>query len=699
MVGGENKIKVYKGEEEIETEIESSDKEYTVNFKEELLENTSYKLVIEKGMTDVDGLESFSEYVYEFTTGVYDFNMQVSADVKAGNTANAQITVKNNTSNSKTAELVLVQYNSKGQMISYNASIVSLAVGENDLSREITYDAKAKYLGVYLWGNMGNPIVKEKVLPENRFVNITEKYDEEIGVKVKDFDEIIEIRGNIGKKKEKSATLMIYSPENEIVGIFQGSTDITGNYAFTVPFFENISLNETYKAVIMEKDAEFVCKGKSYAEKLLNEIVNADSDKISVIIKENNDYFNIDFSENSDYEKLSERAEAELWEKVSDENFERPEDIEALINEEIIRQKTLDEMFEELKNTTKGEEAIEILEKYASELAIDLDAEYGYALLEKEEKNALGKLFIDKSFSSSDEVKEYFDEQVLLSLLNNKNWKKLEEVIKNNKEVLKVEFSAAYNSLHEIDRADFMKDIEAMNFSSLEDFKNKFNNALSKIKKQTNSSSGGGSGSGGGNVNYTVQSVVEKQPENEHQETIKSIFSDVSNTHWAYEYIKSMSDKNIVSGYPDGTFKPDNDITRAEFMKIIVDAFGLLNENAKAEFSDIDESAWYYKYVASAVKAGIVTGYADNRIGGNEKLTREDMAVIIYRAAKDRLSGNEIAVVFSDSEEISTYARTAVSALCADGIMNGVGNDSFNPKGNATRAMVVKVIDLICKEG
>ena len=700
MVGGEDKIKVYNGEKEVETEIEYSEKEYTVNFKKELLEDTTYKVVIEKGMTDSDGLESFAEYTYEFTTGVYDFNMQLKADVTPGNSAKAEIAVRNNTKNTKNAELILVQYNAKGQMISYNTSAVSLNVGENDLSREILYDAKAKYFGVYLWDGIAgqNPICREKILPENKFLKESEECAEKIHVKVKDFDEVIEICGNIGDKKEKSATLVIYSPEKEVVGILQGSTDINGNYSFVVPFFENIALNETYKAVIMGDFAEFVCKGKTYADTLLNKIVNADKAEIYDIIKANNDYFNVDFSENGDYDKLTQRAETELWEKVSIENFVRPEEVEDLINEEILRQKVLDELFEKLECAKKGETVIEILEEYADGLKIDLTAEYGYALLEEKEKNDLGELFVDKEFAFSNEAKEYFDEQVLLSLLNNKNWKKLEEVINNNKDVLNVEFSDNYNKLHEIDKADFMKNIEAMGFSSLDDFKKKFDDALAKIKIQSKPSGSGGSGSGG-SVSYTVQSVIEKRPEKEEQTEIKFEFSDVSEAHWACEYIKSMSSKKLVSGYSDGTFKPDKDITRAEFIKIIVEAFGLLDENAKVDFYDMDESAWYYKYVASAVKAGVVTGYENNCIGGNDRLTRENMAVIIYRAAKNKLSGKEMAAVFSDSDKISDYAKEAVSSLCVDGIMNGMGNNTFNPKGNATRAMVVKVIDLICKEG
>ena len=115
---------------------------------------------------------------------------------------------------------------------------------------------------------------------------------------------------------------------------------------------------------------------------LLNKIVNADSSEIYEIIKANNDYFNVDLSEKGDYAKLTERAKTELWKNISDGKFERPEEVETAINGEVVRQITLDAMFTEIKAVNKGEDAIEILEKYAEELVIDLEKEYGYALLE-----------------------------------------------------------------------------------------------------------------------------------------------------------------------------------------------------------------------------------------------------------------------------------------------------------------------------
>ena len=383
MVGGEDKIKVYCEENEIPVSVVYNEKKYFVNFKEELLENTTYRVVAEKGMTDSDGWATFADYEYEFTTCEYDFKCSVSAEILPGKSSNATISVKNNTDKNQNAKLILVQYNSKGNMISYETADVTLNKGDTDLLRDISYEANAKYLGVYLWDGVDakNIICEGKILPKDDFSYKPEEYEGKIDVSVKDFDEIIKITGNLDNIKEKSASLVIYSPENEVVNISETKTDINGNYIFEIPFFEELLLNKEYTAVVMGEKAKFICKGKEFAKSLLSEISKAEKNKLYDIIKENNDYFNIDLSEGGEYENLSDRAKDELWQSISEASFEKPEDITEEILLNIQKQNALDDMFGELKAASTGKNVIEILEKYSEELQLDLKDEHGSLLL------------------------------------------------------------------------------------------------------------------------------------------------------------------------------------------------------------------------------------------------------------------------------------------------------------------------------
>lgn len=103
--------------------------------------------------------------------------------------------------------------------------------------------------------------------------------------------------------------------------------------------------------------------------------------------------------------------------------------------------------------------------------------------------------------------------------------------------------------------------------------------------------------------------------------------TDIDN-HWAKEEIQYMMDKNIVSGYPDGNFKPDKQITRAEFVKIINYIFGYLEKDSIL-FTDVKEGDWFYEEVAKAVRAGYISGYEDGTMKPNNPITRQEVSKVM----------------------------------------------------------------------
>jgi|GEM_PF-777976 len=165
--------------------------------------------------------------------------------------------------------------------------------------------------------------------------------------------------------------------------------------------------------------------------------------------------------------------------------------------------------------------------------------------------------------------------------------------------------------------------------------------------------------------------------------------------HWAEGAIKQMVTAGIVKGYPGGTFKPDNGITRAEFAVLLVKAFKLAPQGGEV-FTDT-AAHWAKNDIATAASHGIVSGYNDVAFGPDDPITREQMAAMIVRAVK--IAATADVTSFTDSGDISAWARASVAAAVERGLMAGYSDNTFKPGNNATRAEAVTVISNALKEG
>jgi len=162
---------------------------------------------------------------------------------------------------------------------------------------------------------------------------------------------------------------------------------------------------------------------------------------------------------------------------------------------------------------------------------------------------------------------------------------------------------------------------------------------------------------------------------------------DISN-HWASKEINYLVEREVLSGYPDGTFKPDNPITKAEFYKVINK---LLNfeERADITYSDVNETDWYYEDVGKALAAGYIS--PATVLLPNEYITRQEVARIlgfVYNLDDE----SESASVFSDSESILPEIRGYIGVLFENNLLHGYPDGTFKPSANITRAEVVKLI-------
>ena len=184
-------------------------------------------------------------------------------------------------------------------------------------------------------------------------------------------------------------------------------------------------------------------------------------------------------------------------------------------------------------------------------------------------------------------------------------------------------------------------------------------------------------------------------------------FPDVEN-HWARDAINDMGSRMIVTGNLNGNFNPDNSITRAEFAAIMVRALGLAPGAGTNRFSDVVSSSWCCGYVKTATAYGIITGYDDGTFRPNDLITREQAMTMLARAMNitklsPSLSDSQVTallVSYSDSTDVSNWAKTSIAACLETGVITGRTSTTLSPKENITRAEVAVVVQqLLQKSG
>lgn len=180
------------------------------------------------------------------------------------------------------------------------------------------------------------------------------------------------------------------------------------------------------------------------------------------------------------------------------------------------------------------------------------------------------------------------------------------------------------------------------------------------------------------------------------KQTMTPSFKDIS-SHWAEKTIERAVQKGLFNGYTDGTFKPDNQMTREQFAVVISRLLKLqLPEDAvMQEFADESKiSGWARQAVAQSAHAGFIQGYTDGTFRPNSLITRAEMAVIIGRIlhskkssnSSDLVGGDGGALAFTDGQDIPTWAQSEVDLITELGIMIGKSNNRFAPSDHATRA-------------
>ncbi len=182
----------------------------------------------------------------------------------------------------------------------------------------------------------------------------------------------------------------------------------------------------------------------------------------------------------------------------------------------------------------------------------------------------------------------------------------------------------------------------------------------------------------------------------EEDKPVENYYSDIA-SNWAAEDINLLADLGVVTGKPDGTFRPDSQITRAEIVAILVRLYDL-NSDDMVLFDDTKDH-WASGYISIAASLGYVNGFDAKHFGPDDQLTREQMAVMTARIAElqeDTSGGNP--VPFTDKDRISSWALSAVTSVFQNGVISGYPDRTFRPSAKITRAeachMIVNLINL-----
>ena len=171
------------------------------------------------------------------------------------------------------------------------------------------------------------------------------------------------------------------------------------------------------------------------------------------------------------------------------------------------------------------------------------------------------------------------------------------------------------------------------------------------------------------------------------------IYNDVTKEHWAINSIQSLNTKGLIKGYPNGTFKPDEKITRAEAATIMVRELNL-KKTKDLSFADVESNHFAYNEIMAAAENGIIIGRETEKFSPEGMLTRAEMATILTRAY--RLTGT-IELPFKDVQS-EHWGYTYIQTITANKLVEGFGDNTFRPDQQITRAEFATFLDRVLKK-
>ena len=172
-------------------------------------------------------------------------------------------------------------------------------------------------------------------------------------------------------------------------------------------------------------------------------------------------------------------------------------------------------------------------------------------------------------------------------------------------------------------------------------------------------------------------------------------FNDIQG-HWAEASIQAFVDKGYINGYEDSSFKPESSITRAEFVKVVNKIFGYTQEGIE-EFTDVDKDDWFYKDICIAVKEGYIKGRTEQLFAPNDKITRQEAAMILTNIMNNKDENLDKLNTFKDGNKTSNWAMSSMEGAIESGYIKGYDDKTIRPNKEMTRAEAISMLTRVEK--
>ena len=185
--------------------------------------------------------------------------------------------------------------------------------------------------------------------------------------------------------------------------------------------------------------------------------------------------------------------------------------------------------------------------------------------------------------------------------------------------------------------------------------------------------------------------VFNNNPEAVEAKEYKQKFWDVPKNHWVFESIAELTDRGAINGYPDGSYKPNNTVTRAEWAKIMIQAAGLTADDYSVKFADM-KGHWAAAYVNAA--SNYLTAFSDGRYRPDQAVTREDVTMAMVKLKGYDLNEVDYSVLsrFKDVASISNHMKVYVAIAVEKGLINGFEDETFRGQATLTRAQAATLL-------
>ncbi len=484
---------------------------------------------------------------------------------------------------------------------------------------------------------------------------------------------IVTIAGNLGESSAfHRVTLFVEDADGENAGAMNWfdtvKCDANGDYSFSYKMSGDNGGMYTAKVYVENSSQSYSSPFQFFdaateSQALWNKITDGraakDTSVISEIIETRDDYLGLDLTK---YTELSDESKTQVCTNIYDLLTSISDFKPALSDLSDVW--TLNELTE-----TDKEQFIEGLsELKGSGLS---EADNVFKELGEEEQNALYAEMIATDYANKEAMLTAYQDGAILAGVNSASgWGELYTVLETAQNTLGISFDD-YNKLK-----DKITPISEMlkTYTKLTDITTAFNEAVAEQakaekKSTSNSSSGGGSSSGNSLGTPTIIPAQNADSIAANSYT----FSDIADVEWAVGSIEMLKSRGIAAG-EDGKYYPHRNVTRAEFVKMLMCTFPFqkTDEERVFAFDDVNEGEWYYAYVRDAFEKGIINGVDETSFSPKSEMTRQDMAVVLYNALKAKMQVEDAEADFSDNSEISDYAKTAVGALGNYGIINAL---------------------------